>query len=138
MDKQLPRGIRNNNPGNIRLGKTPWIGEVRPSQDKEFCQFSSMKYGYRALIKLLRNYRIKHNCKTIADYINRWAPPMENNTSAYIIDVCRQLMVPSTYVIDIDDKSSMCALACAIAKHENGIPGSMDDAILGWELLSKS
>ena len=47
---KLPRGLRNNNPGNIRLGSNRWVGEIRPSQDKEFCQFRSMKHGYRALI----------------------------------------------------------------------------------------
>ena len=45
------RGLRNNNPGNIRLSRTLWQGEIRPSQDRSFCQFRTMAYGYRALIK---------------------------------------------------------------------------------------
>jgi len=51
------RGLRNNNPGNIRLSRTVWQGEIRPSRDRSFCQFRTMAYGYRALIKLLQNYR---------------------------------------------------------------------------------
>ena len=43
------RGLRNNNPGNIRLSRTLWQGEIRPSQDRSFCQFRTMAYGYRAL-----------------------------------------------------------------------------------------
>lgn len=35
-----------------------------------------MAYGYRALIKLLQNYRRVNGCRTIADFINRWAPPV--------------------------------------------------------------
>ena len=136
MEKKsaLPRGLRNNNPGNIRLSRTVWIGEIRPSQDKEFCQFSSMSYGYRALMKLLQNYRRKHGCQTIAEMIRRWAPSSENNTSAYIRSVCGELQVPSSYVIDIEDRDSMCALAAAISRHENGVEAVMEDVYLGWNL----
>lgn len=137
MEKKsaLPRGLRNNNPGNIRLGRTVWNGEVRPSQDKEFCQFSSMSYGYRALMKLLQNYRRKHGCQTIAEMIRRWAPPSENNTSAYIVDVCKDMQVPTTYEPDIEDRETMCALAAAISRHENGIEANIDDVSSGWLLL---
>lgn len=137
MEKKsaLPRGLRNNNPGNIRLGRTAWIGEVRPSQDKEFCQFSSMAYGYRALMKLLQNYRRKHGCQTIADMIRRWAPPSENNTSGYIVDVCKDMQVPTTYEPDIENRETLCALAAAISRHENGIEANIDDVSSGWLLL---
>lgn len=137
MEKKsaLPRGLRNNNPGNIRLGRTVWNGEVRPSQDKEFCQFSSMSYGYRALMKLFQNYRRKHGCQTIAEMIRRWAPPSENNTSAYIVDVCKDMQVPTTYEPDIEDRETMCALAAAISRHENGIEANIDDVSSGWLLL---
>ena len=137
MEKKsaLPRGLRNNNPGNIRLSRTVWIGEIRPSQDKEFCQFSSMSYGYRALMKLLQNYRRKHGCQTIADMIRRWAPPSENNTSGYIVDVCKDMQVPTTYKPDIEDRETLCALAAAISRHENGIEANIDDVSSGWLLL---
>lgn len=136
MDKSnLPRGLRNCNPGNIRLGSCRWIGEIRPSQDEAFCQFRDMKHGYRALLRLLQNYRCKHGLKSIADMIRRWAPASENNTNAYIIDVCRQMQMPSSYVIDIEDKDSMCALAAAISRHENGVDAVMSDVYAGWDLL---
>lgn len=133
--KNLPRGLRNCNPGNIRLGSYRWVGEIRPSQDNAFCQFQSMKHGYRALLRLLQNYRRKHGLKTIAEMIQRWAPASENNTNAYIIDVCRQMQVPSSYVIDVDDRDSMCALAAAISRHENGVEAVMEDIHAGWDLL---
>lgn len=131
----MSRGLRNNNPGNIRLSRTLWQGEVRPSQDKAFCQFTSMAYGYRALIKLLQNYRKVNGCRTMADFINRWAPPVENNTSGYIQRVCRDLQVPSTFVPDVNDKDTMCVFAAAISRVENGVPAVMVDVVAGWNLL---
>lgn len=131
----MSRGLRNNNPGNIRLSRTLWQGEVRPSQDKAFCQFTSMAYGYRALIKLLQNYRKVNGCRTVADFINRWAPPVENNTSGYIQRVCRDLQVPSTFVPDVNDKDTMCAFAAAVSQVENGVPTVMAEVTAGWDLL---
>lgn len=53
FQKVLPRGLRNNNPGNIRLSTTKWQGEVK-GPDPVFCTFRSMPYGYRALMKVLK------------------------------------------------------------------------------------
>ena len=131
----MSRGLRNNNPGNTRNSSTVWIGEVTPSKDKSFKQFKSMAYGYRAAIKLLQNYRKLHNCQTVSDFIKRWAPPSENNTSGYISRVCSEMQVPNTYIPDIEDKNTMCAFAAAISLVENGVPAIMEDVCAGWELL---
>ena len=128
----MSRGLRNNNPGNIRNSSTVWIGEVTPSKDKSFKQFKSMAYGYRAAIKLLQNYRKLHNCQTVSDFIKRWAPPSENNTSGYISRVCSEMQVPNTYIPDIEDKNTMCAFAAAISLVENGVPTIMEDVCAGW------
>ena len=135
-----PRGIRNNNPGNIRNSDaTDWKGEVptMAKRDNTFEEFTDMAHGYRALIKLLQNYRHKHGCKTIADFINRWAPRSENNTSGYITRVCKEMEVPTTFVPDVADKGTMCAFAAAISQVENGIPAVMKDVEAGWELLNE-
>lgn len=130
-----PRGIRNCNPGNIRLSKDKWQG-LRPVQeDKEFFQFTEMKWGYRALIRTLQNYHCLHGCRTIADFINRWAPAHENNTSGYISRVCKEMQVPTTYVPNVDDKTTMCAFAAAISQVENGVPAVIEDVVEGWEAL---
>lgn len=129
------RGLRNNNPLNIRLSATRWRGEVYPSWDKSFCQFESMAYGYRAGLKLLQNYRKLNGCRTIADFINRWASPVENNTSGYISRVCGEMQVPSIYVPDVNDRATMCAFAAAMSQVENGVPAVMADVLAGWNLL---
>lgn len=90
------RGIRNNNPLNIRRSADNWQGQINGNVngngnysyqplDKEFCQFSSMAYGWRAAFRILTNtYYKKYGLKTIRALITRWAPPKENNTEAYI------------------------------------------------------
>lgn len=132
---KIPRGIRNCNPGNIRLSKDKWQGLREQQTDPEFFQFVSMAYGYRALIRILQNYRKKHGCTDIASFIRRWAPHTENNTTGYINRVCRDLQVPSTYVPDVADKETMCAFAAAISYVENGLPAVMEDIYQGWKLL---
>lgn len=130
-----PRGIRNCNPGNIRVTKDKWQGLRSVQTDREFFQFEEMKWGYRALVRTLQNYRRIHGCDTITDFITRWAPSSENNTLAYIKSVCFQLGVPSVYVPDVDDRDTMCALAAAISKHENGVDANMKEVQDGWDLL---
>ena len=78
------RGIRNNNPANIRRGCN-WKGLIRQQKDREFCQFVTMKWGVRALLVTLRTYVVKHHLHTVREIITRWAPPSDgNNTEAYI------------------------------------------------------
>lgn len=131
----MSRGLKNNNPGNIRITKDKWQGLREKQEDKAFFQFKTMEYGYRALIRTLQNYRLKWGCKTISDFINRWAPPVENNTSGYISRVCKEMQVPNSYVPDINDRATMCAFAAAISQVENGVPAVMADVEKGWELL---
>ena len=88
-ESKLPRGIRNNNPLNIRLSSDKWQGQRPPSTspegEKAFCVFESMAYGWRAAFVILcKTYYGKYKLKTIRALITRWAPPKENNTEAYI------------------------------------------------------
>lgn len=116
-----PRGIRNNNPGNIRWGDE-WKGLVAENQrtDKSFCQFTAPEYGIRAMIIILRNFQRKHGLKTISQIINRWAPPVENNTLAYIDSVAKEIGVDPVAEINVFDSRIMMKLLQAIIRHENG------------------
>ena len=84
------RGIRNNNPFNIRRSRSRWLGLGVPNgdrsmlRDKEFCQFQTLKYGLRAGLLLIANYIRYHRCDTIRKIVSRFAPSSENDTSAYI------------------------------------------------------
>lgn len=115
----IPRGIRNNNPLNIRKG-CRWIGLSPKQTDKSFCQFSSMVYGVRAGFITLRTYICKHKCNTIEKIISRWAPPKENDTAAYIRTVARRTRLATDLPIRIADKKEMCSLVSAMIEVECG------------------
>ena len=84
-----PRGIRNNNPGNIRyvLGITSTYARCTGQDEAGFCVFDTPEHGLEALARLLVRYQDKHGLKTIRGIINRWAPPVENETTAYVAAV---------------------------------------------------
>lgn len=116
----LPRGIRNNNLGNIRWGSN-WQGLVPQEQrtDEDFCQFVSVSYGIRAMVKLIFTYRDKYGLNTIESIINRYAPPIENNTQGYINRVCDKLGVEPDEEIELTDEV-LLLIVRAICGVENG------------------
>lgn len=89
----MNRGIRNNNPLNIRRSSDRWKGARIEQTDDSFVQFESMAYGYRAAWKVLESYwKHFHRAKqyfNVKNIIARWAPPVENDTQAYIRTVLR-------------------------------------------------
>ena len=88
--EKLPRGIRNKNPGNIKLG-TNWDGLAAEQTDPTFCIFDEAVMGIRALQRILLTYRFTHKKATIDEIIYRWAPPSENSTDKYVEFVCKKL-----------------------------------------------
>ena len=118
-----PRGIRNNNPLNIRRSGDKWQGLQDLQEDREFCQFSEMKYGWRAAFRLLcHTYYGKYKLRTIRDIIFRWAPPKENNTTAYIRHVSDYTGIWPDKVLD-DPKThpvQWLMIGFAMAVLENG------------------
>lgn len=135
MKTNLPRGLRNNNPGNIRINTDHFQGEIKPSQDKAFKQFSSMAYGYRAMFVMLRNYKKKRGCDTIRKMINRWAPPIENHTNNYVMAVASSAGVSPDAEVDTSNKELMCSIVSTMSRVENGHKADMNDVYAGWNLL---
>lgn len=123
--KNEPRGIRNNNPLNIRKGNN-WKGE-RPNQtDPAFEEFESIEMGLRAGIKLIRNHisgwngKRKPNC-TIRRLISAWAPPNENKTEAYIRFVSSQTGILPADILHPNDRKKIVAIARAMVYMECGV-----------------
>jgi hypothetical protein len=120
------RGFLNCNPGNMDRSDPPWNGEIRDVakcvndvQRSElthgrFCVFVDAQHGIRAMVKNLRAYRDRLGCRSVSQYITRWAPPNENNTAAYIGRVCHGLGVGPDDVVDIERRPVMRALVEAI------------------------
>lgn len=136
LPMQLPRGLRNNNAGNIRKSSTRYLGEVRPSSDKAFKQFETRGWGYRAIFVLLESYS-KRGYKTLRQMINRYAPPSENHTEIYLKYVCDCAITSADIQLDISDKNTMILVVAAISKMENGYPAIMDEVLEGWDLYQK-
>ena len=116
----LTRGERNNNPGNIDKNSIVWKGIAAVSTDVRFCTFKSANYGIRAIGKLVSTYYHTYKLNTIAKIINRWAPPTENNTGAYIAAVCNSCNLQRDDLITSLTPTIQMQLVKAIITHENG------------------
>lgn len=117
---RTPRGIRNHNPGNIRRSSDPWQGLAERQSDVEFFTFKSPIYGIRALARTLITYQDKHGLRTIRQIIGRWAPPVENNTNAYVRAVAEATDLDADQMLDLHNFDYLFPLTKAIIKHENG------------------
>ena len=127
-----PRGIRNNNPLNIRIGNT-WLGEVSENTDKQFEQFVHIKYGLRAGFVLLRRYIKHYKLDTVNEIISRWAPNNENNTAMYINRVCVLTGFEKNTPLKFEQETMM-KLVAAMCKVENGVEVDQKYILQGWEL----
>lgn len=132
-----PRGLRNNNPLNIEKtkGGNPWQGEVVPSKDSRFAQFTSMSYGYRAAFKLLNNYQRNYGLDTIRKMISRWAPSNENHTEAYVKAVSDRSGVPADGRITTTNHDVMVPIVAAMSFVESGVEANIADVEAGWKLF---
>lgn len=133
--KSLPRGLRNNNPGNIRRSAVRYKGECAEGDGDGFRRFESMAYGYRAMFMLLHTYALRYGCRTIEAMISRYAPPSENDTAAYIRRVSRSVGIDARTAVDTTDGTVMPRIVGAMSAVENGTPARMDDVQAGWGLF---
>ena len=134
----IPRGIRNNNPLNIRRSKDQWQGLRVIQADAQFCQFETMEYGWRAAFVLLtRTYYHKYRLYTIRAIVSKWAPANENNTEAYIKNVSRLTGIGPDEPIGIpsDKPARWIMLGAAMGIQECGTEGLNYFAMLrGWTM----
>ena len=129
----ISRGIRNNNPGNLREprdGGDEWEGERATDDDPAFEEFNTPEDGIRALTKVLMNYYSKYELNTVTKIIERFAPPSENDTEAYIDVVAKRLGVGKDTEIWVPRTGTLELLVRAIIQHENGEQPYSDKVIL--------
>jgi hypothetical protein len=124
--KELSRGVRNNNPGNLVLTNIAWQGKIPNSQntDKHFEQFTDVKFGIRAMLRDLTN-DIDKGKNTVRKLITEYAPPSENNTQKYIEVIAKAVGLDPDQTIKIVDAKFYLVIARAIIKHENGADASL-------------
>lgn len=148
MRPEHPRGIRNFNPGNIRHAKgVRWQGMAASQGDSEFVQFTAPRWGIRAIARVLITYQDKRLAKdgsridSVREIVERWAPPTENNTEAYVLTVARAVgFDPDFEGVDVYDFEVMRSLVKSIIRHENGagpLPGGQwyGDSIIADGLM---
>jgi len=116
----VPRGIRNHNPGNIRRSKTPWQGLADDQPDPEFFRFRAPEWGIRAMARILITYKDKHRIKRLRTVVKRWAPPVENDTQAYIDHVAFATGLDPDAALDLHSYAHVRPLIEAMILHENG------------------
>ena len=126
--QHITRGMRNNNPLNIRIGNV-WLGEVSNPTDPDFEQFVHIKYGLRAAFVLLRRYINHYHRNTVPMILAAWAPSTENNTTKYIDFVCQRANITSTQSLTYTDRPTMIQLVKAMAKYESG--ADIDENTIG-------
>lgn len=120
MNTQNPRGIRNNNPLNIRISNNNWLGKLKPSRDSQFETFDTADHGIRAAFLCVRTYINKYHADTLQAVISRWAPASENNTQAYCLRVCKLSGLSARQQLRFADSHQMCLLLWAMHQVECG------------------
>lgn len=133
FDPRTSRGFLNNNPGNMDRSEPPWQGEIRDPADprltkfqreeltqRRFCVFVSPQLGIRAMARNLFAYTDRLGLCEIEDLIKRWAPPVENDTAAYIEAVAKRLGVRHDACVNLRDWKVLHVIVDAIIRHECG------------------
>lgn len=133
--KNTPRGLRNNNPLNIRRTADLWQGLRKEQTDPEFFQFESMAWGYRAAFVVLRTYRHRYGANTIDRIVKRWAPEADgNDTEYYIRKVAVLTGLDRNEEVDDRNPKVMTELVAAMSRVENGVPATEREVWAGWNL----
>jgi hypothetical protein len=121
----MTRGVDLNNPGNIEHSGIVWEGQTPDQPDPVFVKFATPEEGIRAMALDFSNMGRLHGLTTIALCIERWAPPTENDTDAYIADVCQRVGVgPAGEVLPV-----LSEFVKAVIHHEQGYDPYPDSLI---------
>ncbi len=133
----VPRGTRNNNPGNLRHSNDAWRGMSRNQTDDSFVQFDTPHFGIRAATRTLRTYYRTHNLDTVRGIVNRYAPAADNNdTEVYITSVSKGMKVQPDDILTVTEPKTMRSLLENIFRHEGTKPGTYDDVVFDSAMRS--
>ncbi|PRP68615.1 hypothetical protein BUE93_21485 [Chromobacterium amazonense] len=119
LDSPLqPRGIRNNNPGNLQ-----YVGQAGAVKEGgaggRFAVFATPQAGLDAMAQQLKRYA-NSGLTSISDIANKWAPASENNTAAYVAAVAKRMGVDGKQSLDLSRAEVLRSLMDAMIVQENG------------------
>ena len=132
----MTRGLRNNNPLNIRHNSDTFVGEVSGG-DKAFKAFTDKAHGYRAGFVTLHTYLVKYRRNTIETIIRAWAPPSENDTENYISNVEKRSGISRDKVLTEKSGEDYIKIVAAMSFSENGKKAIMSEVETGFNLQWK-
>ena len=135
---KMSRGLRNLNPGNIRLGSFLYRGERARSSDSAFRQFEAIEWGYRAMFVLLHTYAVKHHCRSLRDFVARYAPPSENNTEAYLRRVAVATHLEPDEVISTTDGATMTRVGTFCCRFSRKVVSLLSEWVAYEKISTKS
>lgn len=131
------RGVRNHNLLNIRHNKDLFQGEIRPSSDPAFKQFTTNVFGYRAAFCIFGTY-LARRLNTIEKIVRAWAPPEDhNNTEGYIRNVSARSGIPRTKTLTNRSGADYIKIAVAMAFSECGVIANVFEVEQGFNLQNK-
>jgi len=131
----IPRGLRNNNPLNIRHSTDHFQGEIK-DKDKSFKTFASLPYGYRAAFVILGTY-LSRGINSIEKIITQWAPSIENDTERYIAQVEKYSGVLRNKVLTPANGAEYVMIVAAMSFVENGQNADISQVRAGFNLQTK-
>lgn len=117
-EANAPRGVRNNNPGNLRKTEIQWQGKAAGT-DPAYETFVSPEAGIRALALNAKHLQA-NGAQSVSDLVSQWAPRSENDTAAYIADVAKSMGVSPDAPVDLNNPATLTSFTNAIISHENG------------------
>ena len=135
----MTRGQRNHNPLNIRRNeRTRWLGQCLRQRDREFVQFQSDLFGYRAAFRVLRSYFKLHGLCNLQQIIRRWAPPEDgNDTNSYVETVAERSGVRPLEHLAFEDEDKLIAIVSAMAWVESRMKLTDRDLVRQAYLLAR-
>ena len=116
--QNLPRGIRNNNPGNIKADGTSWQGMA--GDDGTFVIFDDMSWGTRAMATSLTNM-VKGGLTTLNQLIRTWSA---TDQDAYVANVSQATGIDPNAPLSLD-VPTLSKIMRAMISQENGDAGSL-------------
>lgn len=131
MSAEVPRNVRNNNPGNIDRTTIAWQGMSAVQSDPRFIVFIAPQWGFRAMARILLGH-FREGLTSVHALINEWAPPVENDTGSYVTDVASKMGVDADAPLTLPQQ--LLPMLKAIATHEGGCPWPDSVVQLGIDL----
>ena len=140
----MTRGLRNNNPLNIRHSADRWQGARIMQTDPDYVQYKDIKWGFRAAWKILDTYCLtfkkEGKAYNVKNIIGRWAPPTENDTDAYVRTVVKlsglggnENMPRPKHYWNFEEVDKLVRLIRAMVCVENGIKWEKVDTKDIWK-----